>query len=222
MRIIILLLLIGLFSFGCIFPPPDGNATINTTTNTTMNATNNTTNATNYSNLKSIVQLKTEFNCDLEVQNETKINNLVVWTCARQYSYDDSDEEGIYMVDAHPMGAWVVTYLVYDGMNYVEVKKSDQLTQFFTPIESENEALTYTYLYKGLNMVQSVSGAPLSGSTNAQKSGNIFVVTILYEDWSMCPCYGSYWKTVYDVTSNGTITEKTDEYVYGFQDNCVC
>jgi hypothetical protein len=207
---LIVIALVSLSIFGCIIPPIQSNDTSNSTVN--------------YS-LKTIEELESQFGCTLGVWNETTINDLIIWNCARDlYELEQAgiSNAWIYEMDAHPMGAYAVSYIVYDGTQYTEIKKPDELKQFFIPLEDENGALVYTYLHEGLNFVTSVSEAPLAGSSHAEKTTNGFTVTILHEDWALCPCYGGFTKSIYQVSEDGDVIWESSEDIYSYQEDCIC
>ncbi|MFA5050372.1 MAG: hypothetical protein WC501_05165 [Candidatus Micrarchaeia archaeon] len=205
MKLYLLLIFGMLFLAGCINPPnpPDlGNQTIN------------------YTNLKTDETLELEFLCEYGVNHEVNFSNLVFWTCSRNTFGGFSS--GFYTIGGHPGKDMVVTYIIYDGKKYSEIKTKSELEKYFIPIESPNEAIIYVYLHEGLNIRMSIEEAPLAGITNAKEIEGGYEVTILHADWIMCPCYGVYWKTGYQVLYDGTIKEISDETILTFQHDCIC
>lgn len=170
-------------------------------------------------------ELAEEFNCDMGVYEETTFEELTIWTCERNnlpFEEQEIYDYGIYQLDAHPMGFIAVTYILYDGNEYVEIEEPDQLTPYFAPIETEHEAVVYTYLHEGLNMVTNIGHMPEAGTTSAEKLDDGFSVTVLYEGWNLCPCYGGVMKSIYNLTENGEIEENNFEVVYSWQEDCIC
>jgi len=183
-------------------------------------------NSTTTGQLKSDLELEFEFNCDRGVHSETSVSNLIIWTCAKDYySIENKDAAGgIYLINAHPGGDWLVTYIVYDNCtgNYSEVRNADDLKHFFVPIKNEDEAVKYVYLHEGLDMIPSVPEGKIEGITSAVKTETGFNVTIMHKDWIMCPCYGTYMKNTYEVTADGVITKIPPDIAYSFQKDCIC
>lgn len=207
--------------FGCISPPgPGGNDKNNTLKPKTPD----------YNNLMSEEELREQFGCHFGVDNETSTEKLVIWACNKDiYELNLSEDEnpyeyGIYQVDAHPLGTFAVTYVLYNGTDYIEIMEPGQLTQYFVPLENEADALTYAYLYEGLWMFYGPSSeAPLEGKTNVKKEAGNYIVTILHGSHNMCPCYGTDSKSVYRVVPNGDITKISSKVIHSFQEpDCMC
>ena len=166
------------------------------------------------------MKLISDFGCNIVVNEETRTDKVVVIECLR-----DAKNEGnvFYSVDAHPVGTWEGTYIIYDGVNFTEVKQPSELKKFFTPINDESTALKYAYLSEGLRLVNSIASKPEVGETTVKKVGDHFEATILSSSRNMCPCYGSYSKKIYDIYSDGTLTQKSSELVYSYEnEGCIC
>lgn len=177
--------------------------------------------------LKSDDELKQQFGCDIGVERAAAVKDVLIWRCMRDIeNLDDPGPYGygIYEVDAHPAGFWAVTYIVYDGEDYLEMVGTDGLEHYLAPIDNEEDALTYTYLREGLNMLETIPGAADAGESNARIEDGAFIVTVLHEDWTMCPCYGVFYKSVYRLSPNGGLEELSSDIVYDFegQAGCVC
>jgi len=163
-----------------------------------------------------------EFGCNLGVDKFESIDKVIVYECLTQSDLSFGEEDFIYQIGAHPMGVWNGTYLVFDG-EYTHVKEADALKEFFVPIENEEDAFDYLVLHEGLLWSTTVSGAPEAGETNTVKEGDVFVVTVLHGSRNMCPCYGTDWKSIYEVNSKGDITKKSGETIYSYSDpDCMC
>lgn len=220
MRLSYFIVLLGIFLVGCISPPYDVNGN---------NITILTPKAPDYDNLKSEEQLMEQFTCHFGVDNETKTETLVIWTCNKDVfelnlpEDENPYEYGFYTVDAHPMGTWAVTYIMYNGTDYIEIIEPEQLESYFIPLKGEQEALIYTYLHEGLWIKYgTLEQAPLAGETNVKTENGDYIVTILHSSHNMCPCYGTYWKSVYRVTTDGDITKTVEEVIYEVHEDCIC
>ena len=212
MRHYLVVLILLVLAFGCIgLPQVPGNLTNDTIKDTFSTNT-----------IKSEQELKSQFNCEFGVENLTKVNNLVVWTCLRDYSKFEDSDIGIYWIDAHPMGSWIATYILYDGKEYKEIKKPDELKLYFVPLKTKEEALVYTYLHEGLNYRTDVPQNASAGKSGSEIQGDNYIVTIIHEDWAMCPCYGGFMKSVYNVTPQAEITKINWDSVYSYQEDCIC
>jgi len=165
--------------------------------------------------------LMAEFACDISVSPEVQIGETIVFECISEDKHLAGS--GIYQIGAHPMGVWSVTYIVYDGARYDHVKVADDLVPYFVPIDSTEKALDFVVLHEGLFDVQRVLQAPLAGNTTSVAQGQNFIVTVLNASHNLCPCYGAYWKTVYEVTPQGGISRKSSEEVYSYEEtDCLC
>ncbi len=107
-----------------------------------------------------------------------------------------------------------LSYVTFDNNKFVNIKNPEEFAAVFAPVESEEEALDFALLsYDGLDKVQNKSGVLFEAKS--EKSGENFAVTI-YSRSSQFGCYSDiqYYGVTYEVTKNGSITEKNRETVY--------
>ena len=107
-----------------------------------------------------------------------------------------------------------LSYVTFHDNQFVNIKNPEEFAAVFAPIESEEEALDFALLsYDGLDKVQNKSGVLFEA--RSEKSGENFAVTI-YERSSQFGCYSEvhYYEVTYEVTKNGSITQKNRETVY--------
>ncbi|MFH2105667.1 MAG: hypothetical protein ABII22_00255 [Candidatus Micrarchaeota archaeon] len=195
-----------LLLFGCVSPPPDGNGQ-----NISI-----VKEPPKYTNLKTNDQLRMEFGCDRGAKNATSYGDLVVWYCAkdsRSFMEKGMYDYGFFEIGAHPMGTWFVTYIIFDGKNYTEIEEVSKLEPYFIPIQSDEEAIVYVQLHEGLNMLEGLGSPPFEKSSAARVEGDSFMITIVHEDWEMCPCYGTVWSSEYKVTLAGEITRISSKII---------
>jgi hypothetical protein len=113
-------------------------------------------------------------------------------------------------------------YILKDN-KYSHIKKAEELIPFFIPVDSEEKALALVKLHESLDAVKQVNQVPEAGQTTAKKTGETSEVRIIHQDHDLCPCYGAYWKSIYEVTKEGKITKKSGKEIYSFDDpECMC
>jgi len=138
-----------------------------------------------------------------------------------------NEPQGLYMVDMHPGPAAMITYILEKDGNEQEVISESELIDPLTPISSDDQALEFVILSKGLwtaNETEKYVDPPTEESS-VSKTVSGWNVHVIHSERSYCPCYGRYYESNYTVTSNGTVTEVSEKVLYSFgveETGCVC
>lgn len=204
------LFLLGLFVlfFGCI---GSDNPIIEDEINNTFSNTTGQQNQTIELTLEE--QLAEEFSCD-NVYYLTEYESISFYECLHLFNEEEVDY--IYVLDYHPMGIAYVSYIIYTD-DYYQLLNHQDVSDFFEPIESENEAINYVVLYKGLNWYG------YQDQAFVEKQGDEYSIKVKHEDNTMCPCYLTIFESEFLVTESGEVTEISIESVYEYiEPDCQC
>jgi hypothetical protein len=108
------------------------------------------------------------------------------------------------------------SYVYWAGTEFAQLKNTAELAEAAGPVGSEGEAMAFVLLSKEVHQTITVDNTTFTGSS--EKSGDVYLVTVYAPD-RVFGCYDevNYEEIVYEVISEGKISEKSRRIVYNDQ-----
>ncbi len=144
---------------------------------------------------------------------EAKELDLLFVRCLKDARYINNSEWGSYFSCGGGLSPVCKGYVTWENGNFIYIKNSSDLLKRILPIDTKQKAINYASISNNAGIIYKVKDKEFKGKV--EKKGSNFLVTLFTLD-SGFGCYDrmNYYRVQYEVTPEGTITEKSVDTVY--------